>query len=214
MWRNLREHGIIQCWVKCFWLLCYRSPGPIVFVKHWFRDGRLNVMESTRCFLLKTQVYWVPSPLLNLWLVHIVFACPVPSLTLVRHFQFLFREPSLTHPCEWRPSGLGVYPGSWEHFPFWLSWLKDVMRSKLVHWDSFLRFFFVRLLGKKVLILLGLMRRSDTILMNFPLPITADKNKSSVDLVICPFHSNSGAVEATSGHLLRRICFRETYTRN
>lgn len=74
--------------------------------------------------------------------------------------------------------------------------------------------FLVRHLEEKVLIHLGLMRRSDTILMNFPLPITADKNKSSVDLVICPFNSIPGAVEATSWHLLRRICFRETYTRN
>lgn len=56
------------------------------------------------------------------------------------------------------------------------------------------------------------MRRYDIILIDFPLPVTSDKNKSDVDLVICLFNLISEPMEATLTSLEKSL-LQETNTR-
>lgn len=86
------------------------------------------------------------------------------------------------------------------------------MCSELVSPLRFIPEVFVRNLGKKEVFHLRLMRRYDIILIDFPLPVTSDKNKSDVDLVICLFNLISEPMEATLTSLEKSL-LQETNTR-
>lgn len=94
----------------------------------------------------------------------------------------------------------------------WPQWSKSVMCSELVSPLRFIPEVFVRNLGKKEVFHLRLMRRYDIILIDFPLPVTSDKNKSDVDLVICLFNLISEPMEATLTSLEKSL-LQETNTR-
>lgn len=86
------------------------------------------------------------------------------------------------------------------------------MCSELVSPLRFIPEVFVRNLGKKEVFHLRLIRRYDIILIDFPLPVTSDKNKSDVDLVICLFNLISEPMEATLTSLEKSL-LQETNTR-